>query len=582
MRNKGLIPDIEFMRIISVLAVIVYHYFPRYFPFGYLGVDVFFVLSGFVITRSFVSKSPSFKSIIPFYKKRILRLLPALYAVLFITFLLSVLFDPPHSTKNIGQGIIATVTYLANIFYYREIDYFNPFQSESPLLHTWSLSLEEQFYLVFPILFVLTKRPKIRIYVLLSLIVISLSIYLESDDTLYRHYMPQTRVWQLFLGTVLAIFSINQTFKNNLIHYISIVILIAILFFFKPSYPSILIILPLISALIIRPQKNIYHSPVILLLGSLSYSLYLWHQPIIYYSGLLFEKSLFNFIGVLLVTFLISCFSLFYLENYLRYRDKLSTYAGLFLSTCLLLYLGYLSHSTRGLFNIKKAIYSIERNEVNFDYDSLLSERMLFTDSVFSLPVDNNSIVIIGDSKSEDLICSLYEVTGERYLRISQHAMDYSQEYFAQETVINMLNEADKIVFTNTWDRRNISNVHRVIKQISQASSAHIYVLSTANFEDVTSQYFSYISRNYTSQMINKNFNENIRRDWQRQSDELKQILTSDDSLKISWIDKEDCFINENNGILVSNKLTIYDTGHLTRFGFSFFGNWIIPLLNIK
>lgn len=564
------------------MAVIFYHYFPKEFPFGYLGVDVFFVLSGFVITRSFLSKDLSIKSIIPFYKRRILRLLPALYVVLFITFLLSLFFDPPHATKNIGQGIIATVTYLANIFYYREIDYFNPFQSQSPLLHTWSLSLEEQFYLIFPIIFVLVKRPKPRFFMLVGLIVCSIFIFLYSDDSLFRHYMPQSRVWQLFLGAVLATFSTKQTFRNNLIHYTSTLILIGFLLLLKPSYPNILIVLPLIASLIIRPKNNIYQSPIILLLGSLSYSLYLWHQPIIYYSELIFEKSFFNFLGILLTTFLLSYFSFIYLENYLRYRDRISTYVGLSLSTCLLLYLGYSAHISRGLFNVKKALYSIENNEVNFDYESLLTERNLTKDSVLSNPVNDDSVLIVGDSKSEDLICSLYKVTGKRYRRISQHAMDYSKEIFRNDSFLKALKDAEKIVFTNTWDRRNLNGVYKVINQTAQISNADIYVISTANFEDVSSQYFSYLSRGYSPDLMKNNFDESLRLDWQRQSDELRLLLESDSGLKINWIDKEDCFINENNGILVSKKLTIYDTGHLTRFGYSFFGNWITTKLNLK
>ena len=171
---KSKIYLIEFLRGISVISVILYHYFPKIFPLGYLGVDIFFVISGYVITNSLSSKKSSWATLKNFYYKRIHRLLPILYVVLIFTLFISIIFDTPHATKNIAQGIIATVLYLANIFYYTEIDYFDTFQANSPLVHTWSLSLEEQFYIFFPIIMLVLRKNKLRILVFTLILILSL------------------------------------------------------------------------------------------------------------------------------------------------------------------------------------------------------------------------------------------------------------------------------------------------------------------------------------------------------------------------------------------------------------------------
>ena len=225
-KKRGLINGtkdlyIEFLRSLSVTAVILYHLYPNKFVNGYLGVDIFFVVSGFIITKSVMSKQMDWNSIILFYKRRILRLLPALYLVLFFTAVISLFLDTPHASKNIGQAIIATTTYLANVFYYTEIDYFNEFQSVSPLVHTWSLSLEEQFYLLFPILFFLLRSQKKQLIGFILLLSISLILYLQSDDILYQHYMPHLRIWQLLIGVIFALKSFE--FKNKFLYLIIII-----------------------------------------------------------------------------------------------------------------------------------------------------------------------------------------------------------------------------------------------------------------------------------------------------------------------------------------------------------------------
>lgn len=567
---------IEFLRSLSVTAVILYHLYPNNFVNGYLGVDIFFVVSGFIITKSVMSKQMDWNSIILFYKRRILRLLPALYLVLFFTAAISLFLDTPHASKNIGQAIIATTTYLANVFYYTEIDYFNEFQSVSPLVHTWSLSLEEQFYLLFPILFFLLRSQKKQLMGFMLLLSISSILYLQSDDILYRHYMPHLRIWQLLIGVIFAL--INFNFKNKVLHVLLTFISLYILFGdYTNDYINIIITIGIALSIVLRDDIGDdiykYFAPI----GALSYSLYLWHQPILYFGKILDV----NHLLLLLLIVMFSYLSYRYVETPLRYsKDRLAIF-GIGITTTLLLTIGYSAHATRGWFNVKKSIYGISNVEVEFDYDTLLLERNLFREKVLSLETTDSTVLIFGDSKAEDLVISLYCATGERYNLEIVHANDYDLDLIRSNSSLKRsIQTANKIIFTNTWRRGNIDNVVGIIKLVNNMKDKEIFVLSTSNFEDVSSQYFAYIRKNEHSNDNSPEFKSVLRSDWQRQSNELRHEISH--LKEVIWIDKEDAFLNRRNGFIRNNKLTIYDTGHLSYEGFNYFGEWISPRIDLN
>lgn len=151
--------DIDGLRAVAVLPVILFHAGFELFAGGFLGVDIFFVISGYLITSILLLELEENKfSIINFYERRARRILPALFVVLFVTYFVGFVLMPPFEFKEYSQSLVSVVAFLSNIFFYLEIDYFSLAAEAMPLLHTWSLAIEEQFYIVFPPLLFLVWR----------------------------------------------------------------------------------------------------------------------------------------------------------------------------------------------------------------------------------------------------------------------------------------------------------------------------------------------------------------------------------------------------------------------------------------
>lgn len=566
---------IEFLRAISVIAVIVYHLYPNFFPNGYLGVDVFFVISGYIITKTLSRTKQDIKAVPYFYKKRVLRLLPGLYLMLLVVALFSLFIDPPHSSKNIGQGILASVLYFANIFYYTEIDYFNDFHTGSPIVHTWSLSLEEQFYLFFPVLFVLIKNNKSKIFLFSFIALCSLLFYSLSSDELYKHYMPNVRIWELIFGVIVALIPGYKV--NNFVSKILIFFILLYLFTNAEIIAKNIEVVTLVGlSIFMRPKVEILFFKYFLTLGSLSYSLYLWHQPLIYY-GRILE---WNISIIIFATIVVSFLGFKYFETPLRYSLPNKVIPALVFSTILLVAIGYSAHSSRGWFDIKLKLFNISNVGVNWDYDNLLSERSEIREEILALNCQDSSIYVIGDSKAEDLIISLFKEYNVRFNWELIDAPDYNYNDFDTNVSISKsIDRAEVIVFTNTWERDAIPEIKLILTELDKLENKRILVLSTSNFEDVSSMYFDYLKNHKVSFDGSTIFKSYLRSDWQRQSDELKMSLMS--LHHVEWINKEDAFLDSDDGFIQNNELLIYDTGHLSKSGFSYFGSWMSSQIGI-
>ena len=200
--------EIDGLRAIAVIPVILYHISVSLVSHGFLGVDVFFIISGYLITSiiSYQIQNGTF-SLSKFYLKRARRILPVAYLVLLLSFAVGYLVLLPTDLRNLSQAAVSIIGFAANIFFYFEIDYFNHFANNNPLLHFWSLSLEEQFYFVTPSVFLLIgKRKKLLNGFLLIIFLSSLYVYLKNlgDNEQLAFYSLHTRAWQLTLGALVA------------------------------------------------------------------------------------------------------------------------------------------------------------------------------------------------------------------------------------------------------------------------------------------------------------------------------------------------------------------------------------------
>ena len=204
--------DVDGLRAVAVLLVIGFHFFPRYVPGGFIGVDVFFVISGFLITRLIVVglEDGSF-TLADFYARRIRRIFPALALVLAVSLVAGWLLLFPLDYRDLGKHAAAAAVFIANFTFLNEAGYFDTSSELKPLLHLWSLGVEEQFYIVWPVLMLLAWRWRYSPFLIAAgLLVASFAwnVWLTGSNQLAAFYLPFTRFWELMLGGILAIASL--------------------------------------------------------------------------------------------------------------------------------------------------------------------------------------------------------------------------------------------------------------------------------------------------------------------------------------------------------------------------------------
>lgn len=368
--NSNYRPDIDGLRAIACLAVVLYHAFPGRLPGGFIGVDIFFVISGYLISsilyrHLFNQETPGKVHIVDFYSRRVRRIFPALILVLVTTLVLGYFVLLPEEYKLLGKHTFGGSTYINNFMLYKETgNYFNVDSKFKPLLHLWSLGVEEQFYLVFPIFLWLIYKLNLNFVLSLTLFSI-ISFFINYNAVKHgfvskAFFMPWTRFWELSLGavlayvefeyakqlyqfkdskfykTVLAILfrnpsdSDNQKLLKNILSVIGLVLIVVGLITIKSNgvYPGKKALIPVFGALfIIAAGKDAFinrlllSNKVMVFLGLISYPLYLWHWPLL---SLLYicdggiPERQFKVIAIL-ISLLLATITFLFIEPKLRY-----------------------------------------------------------------------------------------------------------------------------------------------------------------------------------------------------------------------------------------------------------------------
>ena len=300
-------PDIDGLRALAVTSVITFHLFPNLIPGGFIGVDIFFVISGFLISSIiFKNLNRDLFSLADFYARRIKRIFPALITVLLATYGLGWLYLFSDEFALLNKHILAGTAFLSNILLWRETGYFDAVSETKPLLHTWSLGVEEQFYLIWPCMIWMAWRMRIKPF-LLATAILGLSFWINVTLTDINpssaFYLPQSRFWELMSGSLLAWVSMfgvlgarielgnkSITTLSNLVSISGLLLLCFGLGLIDRSvkFPGYTALIPVLGALCLitsGPEswvnKFILGNPVIRWLGLISYPLYLWHRPLI-------------------------------------------------------------------------------------------------------------------------------------------------------------------------------------------------------------------------------------------------------------------------------------------------------------
>lgn len=320
------------------------------FSGGYVGVDVFFVVSGFLIT-SILAHSLDEKrfSIVEFYERRARRILPALFLVILVCLPLAWVTMPAETFIDFFKSIIATITFSSNVLFWVESGYFESATELKPLLHTWSLAVEEQFYIAFPVflflIWKLSNAVRVALLIVLTLFSLALAEYASANHPSAGFYLLPTRAWELLFGAIAALYlrtehgqawrAAPKTILAQTLSLLGLGLITAsiVLFDEHTPFPGLYAVAPVLgTTLIILSSKpgtltyRILSLPVLVGIGLLSYSAYLWHQPLLAFFRYDQFRELHNFeiaIFVALV-FLLSYLSWRFVEKPFRQRDRFS------------------------------------------------------------------------------------------------------------------------------------------------------------------------------------------------------------------------------------------------------------------
>jgi peptidoglycan/LPS O-acetylase OafA/YrhL len=323
--------NIQFLRGLSVVFVFLYHTSIPLFEKGYLGVDIFFVISGFVITQKIFQnyEKENRINLLDFYLKRFKRIVPNLFFIISFIYVFYLIFGPPN--LSLFNETISALLGISNIYYtIHDLGYFNNI-FDDPLLHTWSLGVEEQFYLFYPFLIFLIftfKRDKFLKLQIIFILIFIISAFLFKTaletDPIIAFYLSPLRFWELIFGGILFL-NCHKVKKNNLISFASLFIIIFLIFSpFNYDYFYLNLIIVFLSGffIIFFYESEFIENSTFVYFGNISYSFYLWHLPVLFFLDLYILNYFYLdiFLSFILTTIL-SIITYTFIEQKFRYLE---------------------------------------------------------------------------------------------------------------------------------------------------------------------------------------------------------------------------------------------------------------------
>ncbi len=345
-------PEIDGLRALAVIPVILFHFNIPGFHGGFVGVDIFFVISGYLITSLIMKElQEGTFSFLHFYERRIRRLVPAAVVVVTISYLLAYQIFLLEEFRSFGKSIVAFTLLHSNIHFFNSSGYFDTSSQLKPILHTWSLSVEEQFYVLFPplllLLFSKVRQYLFHLILLLFLLSLVVSIYTVSKHPDFAFYMLPSRAWELLLGAMLAV-GIFPVIRRKLLSNaasltgLAMIIVSMAIYDENTAFPGVAALLPCVgSALIIWANSNrqdvsgkLFSWKPLVFIGVISYPLYLWHWPLFVFYRYVIDRNLYLYeaFGLVLVTFVLSYLTYRFIEQPVRQRRILSARRPIFVS----------------------------------------------------------------------------------------------------------------------------------------------------------------------------------------------------------------------------------------------------------
>lgn len=587
--------DISFLRAISVSIVLLYHFKFSLFRGGFIGVDIFFVISGYLMTKIILDGlNNSNFSIWKYYSKRCKRIIPPLiFTILVFGFFLTVLL--PSQLGNYSSNAASSILFFSNIYYYLKTGYFAPDSQYNFLLHTWSLSVEWQFYIIYPILLLTVKKYyllnknifNVIFYGLFFLSLISMLIFSKNNPSL-SFYFFLTRAWEMMIGGVVFLNhnKIEKLSKNNknILFLLSIFIICSSVIFLDNIvvWPSLYTLLPVISTAVIillNLDYKIFQNKFVKLLGDISYSLYLWHWPIyvisLYFN---FENRLrFKIIGII-ISFLLALVTFYFIEKR-KFSIKLIFIATL-TSFIIFFNINYFfpyffnlekislnkfnnnyTYTQEGInqYNLFTKHFSVEQNIEDFNFKSI------------NFSNNKNNIVLLGDSHAGMFSKSFEEFFQKKGINFIQLTAGgtFPKEYNNPKS--------DTKKYFNEIFKKIIPKNSQKIKLLIIDVNYLAYSIPDLNLNiDTLTNYLDNNNLNYL--FIGQNDVYNIDFPTHYYLKKHYNIIAAADILMIEKKNKYDKFLKsklDSKYIELPNinKMTsdytpyIYDTNHLTKYG---------------
>ena len=584
--------EISGLRAIAVIAVILFHANFSLFQGGFIGVDIFFVISGYLITNIILKElqNKSF-SLSTFFERRIRRIIPGLYFVTALSMVAGYFLLMPDEYKNLGQSVVATTLFGNNFLLAITNNYWDLANDFKPLMHTWSLGVEEQYYLIAPIILILIWKWK-REYISRSIGIIFISSlifgnWLTKESPRLAFYLLPSRVWEIALGALVASLSLDKIEINprsRISKLGSSLGLTAILFSFvsfnsKTPNPGLIFLLPTIgTVLVLIFAKNgnfiqkLLSTNVLVFVGSISYSLYLIHQPIFAFSRAFSHQplNLLNYSILICFIFLTSTISWLLIEKPFRNSNFLSKkiiFSAALVAGITLSVLGFLLNSSYGMI---ERIYKSNVSASEID-------KRIYNERVFAYKKDmfedksKKKLLIIGNSFARDFV----NITTETF-KSNSYEIVYRDDLFQcikstqNYLAVELFTQADVIVFAS-------GNLEK-----------------ECLFQDIT---FSKLMKKKIFYVGTKDFGYNLnwilRLDNESRPNRFNQISDKilQDEKNMANLIPGSMYISLLSPVLRGNEIPITDSEgrllsadrkHLTRYGAIFFGKHVGSFTNYK
>ena len=552
--------EIDGFRAFSVLAVIIFHF--GFIKNGYLGVDVFFVISGFLITGNIYNKVLQNQfSLTEFYIRRTKRIIPLVSFVCLVSLVLGVFFMLPDDLENLAQSIIATNFFNNNLLLLLTTgDYWDLVNEYKPLMHTWSLGIEEQFYLFFPFIILLINRfnSKYILPVIIFLTSSSIILFFFTSNIEYKFYLLPFRFFELSMGGIFAIIFNGKELKNNYSYFIFIILFSLIFFDFNFLSNELLILLVVILtsfALILNYPKNsimsiIIDNKILRFVGKISFSVYMWHQLILAFSRYFIFKEI-NYIGyffIFILTIIMSIISYYVIE--LPFRHKYKTK-----NVLLIILLIFLTTTISSYYIYIRSGVIRDVPELDYYYQSKVSksENIKYNSSIYNLDKVFSSdpklkILVIGDSFARDWCNILLESNFSNKIEISYMTSTSEYNKFKKRF------ESSDLVFFSRFSFKDFEKLNIPLEKI--------WNIGTKRFGINNGYFYNYNGDDYCNQ----------------RTEISDQYLDENNIYKNEWgdkfIDLIDLIIDEDKTVPVYTnecKFISQDCLHLTRFGAKYF-----------